>query len=115
MPDIPDSSQDRRKFDRATIPAGARVYMADTGGRKLGDIRMMGRGGFLLDSKLTFNPGDQHHMVLVDEHEGVRRHVRVVVRHSGPRGIGFEFYRLEPDAAVDVGIIIGRYFASASR
>lgn len=110
-----DKPQDRRKFERVTIPASARLYVTDTGGRKLGTILMLGRGGFLLSSKLQFNPGDRHHMMLVEEHEGIRRHLRVLVRYAGPDGIGFEFERLEPDAAVDVGIIIGRFYSSTAR
>jgi hypothetical protein len=110
-----ENPQDRRKFERVTIPASARLYVTDTGGRKLGVVRMIGRGGFLLESKNEFRPGDRHHMLLVDEREGVRRHVHAVVRYSSAEGIGFEFERLEPDAAVDVGIIIGRYYHAPAR
>lgn len=109
-----ETSQDRRKFERVIIPASAKLYVTDTGGRRLGHVRMLGRGGFLLDSKLQFNPGDHHHVVLVDEREGVRRQVHALVRYHNAEGVGFEFERLEPDAAVDVGIIIGRHYRSSS-
>lgn len=110
-----DKPQDRRKFERVPIPASARLYMTDTAGRKLGAVRMLGRGGFLLESKVDFQPGDRHHMLLVDEQDGIRRHLHVVVRYVFPEGIGFEFERLEPDAAVDVGIIIGRFYHPVRR
>ncbi len=109
-----NSSQDRRKFERVMIPASAKLYVTDTGGRKLGNVRMLGRGGFLIETKLQFNPGDHHHMILVDEREGVRRHIHALVRYHNAEGAGFEFERLEPDAAVDVGIIIGRHYRSSS-
>lgn len=110
-----ENPQDRRKFERVTIPASARLYMTDTAGRKLGTIRMLGRGGFLLESKVDFQPGDRHHMMLVDEQEGIRRHLHVLVRYAASDGIGFEFERLEPDAAVDVGIVIGRFYHRPDR
>lgn len=107
-------SDERRKFERVNLPATANIYIEDTGGRRIGRLRILGRGGFLLDTRLSFVLDSTHVLTIVAEAEGIRRPVQVVVRYSTEPGIGFEFVNLEPDAAVEVGVLLGKYYEAAS-
>ncbi len=104
---------ERRRFERVSIPENAKLYCDDRQGKRLGAVRVLGRGGLLLDTKDHFLPGSIHELVLVSEREDIRRQLRIVVRDDSPEGVGFEFAALEPDAAVEIGVIIGRYYAGA--
>lgn len=104
---------ERRRFERVQIPEWAKVYATDVTGRRLGEVRMLGRGGMLLAIPEGLPAGGRHTMYIVDDSEGIRREVRVVVRYSMPGGVGCEFENLEPDAAVEVGVIIGKYYAAS--
>jgi hypothetical protein len=48
----------------------------------------------------------------VDESEGIHRHVKTVSCYKAPGGVGFHFHTLEPQAAVEVGVIIGKHHAA---
>jgi hypothetical protein len=50
----------------------------------------------------------------VDDTEGIKRPVPAVARYNTPQGIGFEFESLEPDAAVEIGVIIGKYYSATA-
>ncbi len=104
--------EERRKFERVHIPEWAKVFVADVTGKKLGDVRMLGRGGMLLAIPGGLPAGGRHTVYIVDASEGIRREVRIVVRYSMPGGVGCEFVDLEPDAAVEIGIIIGKYYSA---
>lgn len=103
---------DRRKFERVQLPETAKVCAQDAQGTRLGAIRMLGRGGMLLAIPKGLPVGTRHMMYIVDESEGIRREVRVIVRYSTPEGVGCEFENLDPDAAVEIGVIIGKYYSS---
>ena len=105
---------EHRKFERVRIPESARVFVTADDKAELGTVRMLGRGGFLLASKQKFTPGEKKVVYLVDEGEGIRRQVRAVVRYVRPEGVGFEFEALDADAAVEVGVIIGRHYTQAA-
>jgi hypothetical protein len=103
---------ERRRFERVTLPESAKVYLADAQKRRLGPVIMIGRGGLLFKSDLPFEPGSRVDLLLVDDTEGIRRELNGVVRYSREEGIGVEFESLEPDAAVEVGVIIGKYYSA---
>ncbi len=102
---------ERRRFERVTIPANAKLYCQDQQGKRLGAVRALGRGGLLLDTRDHFHPGSVQEVVLVSEDGDIRRKLRLVARYISPEGVGFAFAALEPDAAVEVGVIIGKYYA----
>jgi PilZ domain-containing protein len=104
--------QDRRKFERVELPDSARVHVEDAQGKRLGLVKMIGRGGMLVEIAEGLTAGSRHEMYIVDSSEGIRREVQVVVRYSRPEGVGCEFEDLNPDAAVEVGVIIGKYYSA---
>jgi hypothetical protein len=105
---------DRRRFERVTLPDWAKVYVTDAKSKKLGPVRVLARGGMLVETgdmeELT-----HHSLTLVDESEGISREVKAVVRSSSAVGVGFEFDGLDADAAVEVGVLIGKYYSATSR
>ena len=104
--------QDRRKFERVELPDAAKVHVEDAQGKRLGVVRMIGRGGMLVDMPDGLLAGTRQELFIADPSEGIRREVRVVVRYSSPGGVGCEFEDLDPDAAVEVGVIIGKYYSA---
>ncbi len=105
---------DRRKFERITLPESTKVFAHDAQGERLGRVRIIGRGGLLIEGRQSFAPGSHHELVLVDDTEGIKRPVPAVARYVTPQGIGFEFESLEPDAAVEIGVIIGKYYSATA-
>jgi hypothetical protein len=105
---------EKRKFERVKIPQSARVFVATEDRSELGPVRMLGRGGFLIVTAQKLTPGERRTLYLVDEDEGIRRQVRAIVRYVKPEGVGFEFEGLDADAAVEVGVIIGRHYTQAA-
>ena len=103
---------ERRRFERVSLPESAKVYLADTQKRRLGPVLMIGRGGLLFKSDVPFEPGSHVDLLLVDDTEGIRRELNGTVRYSREDGIGIEFDALDPDAAVEVGVIIGKYYSA---
>ncbi len=100
---------ERRSFDRIQIPESAGVYAATPQGERLGGIVMLGRGGFLLATGQKFESGQAREFVLTDETQRVRTPVRAVARYTSSQGVGFEFEDLKADAAVEIGVIIGKH------
>lgn len=106
---------ERRKFERVVMPHSANVYVATPDEKKLGGLRMLGRGGFQVETSRTFKMEEIHPLILIDSSEGIKRKVRGVVRNIAPGGlVGFEFQNLDADAAVEVGVIIGKYYSASS-
>jgi hypothetical protein len=106
--------EERRKFERVHLPAGSGVYAATNDGDTLGELRMLGRGGFQVDTQRDFKMGTDHHVYIVDESESIRRQVHAVVRNlSHDTLVGFEFEDLGPDAAVEIGVMIGKYYSAS--
>jgi hypothetical protein len=105
---------ERRKFERLHIPESSKAYVTTPDGKKLGGLTVLGRGGFQVDTKKPFHSGDVHTLVICDKSEGIKRQVRAIVRMAAPGAVGFEFEELTPDAAVEVGVIIGKYYSAAA-
>lgn len=108
-------TDERRKFERIALPRMEHAFVTTTDGKRLGDLSVLGRGGFQVDTKEPFKSGDVHDLVIVDNSEGIKREVRAIVRMSTPRAVGFEFEDLDPDAAVEMGVIIGKYYSAANQ
>jgi Tfp pilus assembly protein PilZ len=104
---------ERRKFERVNIPSSAKVMAEDRLGKTLGLVRVLGRGGLFVDTQTHFREGSSQTLVIVDEEEGIRRALQAVTRYITPAGVGFEFEKLDPDAAVEIGVIIGKYYSAA--
>src|SRR5512135_2903839 len=103
--------KERRTSDRVPIPATANIFADDEEGNRLGRVRMIGRGGFLLETKRRFPPGEMLMVTLVAERDGLRRQVCAEQRYTSPEGhVGFEFKSLDPEATIEIGVIIAKYF-----
>ena len=106
--------KERRYFDRVVIPTTANLFLEDGHGNRFGRIRMLGRGGFLLETDRRFPAAETLAFTIVGEFDGISRQVNAVQRYTNPEGdVGFEFQALEPDAAVEIAVLIGKYFDAA--
>ena len=108
LPDL----RDRRRHERVSVAPGSKVYVTDAKGARLGKLRMIARGGLLLASSQKFSRGKELSLHIVDQAEGIRCAVRAQVRYSGTEGVGLQFVDLDPGAAVEVGILIGKHYAT---
>lgn len=105
--------EERRKFERITLPNASNVEVRTDDNHALGPVKMLGRGGFQVQSNRKFALGESHRVLLIDDSEQIRREVNATVRNiSGGGLVGFEFDDLNPDAAVEVGVIIGKYYSA---
>ncbi len=103
---------EKRKYERVTLPREAAAFVEDANGKRLGALRVIGQGGLLCecDPKL-YRPGQMVTLRIVDPTEGIERVLNCEVRYSEEKGIGFAFDDLGPDSAVEIGVIIGKYYA----
>jgi hypothetical protein len=108
-------TDERRKFERINLPQMEHAFVSTPDGKRLGDLSVLGRGGFQVDTQKPFKSGDVHDLVIVDTTEGIKREVRAIVRMSTPGAVGFEFQDLDADAAVEMGVIIGKYYSAANK
>ena len=106
--------KERRKFERVVLPGEAKIFATSTGGKKIGPVSVLGRGGFQLETKKKFKVGESGSFLLVDPSEGIKREVTGVVRSVAGPSVGFEFEDLTADAAVEVGVMIGKYYSAAN-
>jgi hypothetical protein len=104
--------QDRRRHQRVSVAPASQVHVTDAQGARLGKLRMIARGGLLIASSQKFPKGKELSLHIVDEAEGIHCAVRAQVRYSGSAGAGFQFVDLDPGAAIEVGILIGRHYAT---
>ena len=102
---------ERRRFERIIVPDSARLYVLDSEGKKLGRMRMLGRGGMLFECSKEYQAGTKHVFHISDDEEGIVRPVSTVVRYLSNEGLGVEFEKLDTDAAVDIGVWIGKFYA----
>lgn len=106
------SGHERRRFERVDVAFSAGVQVTDRKGKVMGVLRQLGRGGFMLEPNKPVKPGKKYELMIVDASENVKRAVTAVARYADARYAGFEFQHLDVDAAVDIGILIGKYYAS---
>ena len=102
---------DRRKFERINIPASAKIHLQTASGKELGPVSVLGRGGLMVDTPESFELGKKIDLRIVDEAEGIHRKLTAIPRYRQGPGVGFEFYHLDADAAVEIGVIIGKYYS----
>ena len=115
MPAIP-TSDERRRFERIEILAEAQIVVLDKKGRKAGILRQLARGGFAMEAdKLYARDSKIYEFTIHEPAEDIRVDINARVRFSEPNLVGFEFVDLTPDSAVEVGVIIGKYYDHSKR
>ena len=100
----------RRRFERVDVTFSAQVQVTDEKGKSAGVLRQIGRGGFMLEPERDFKSGKKYKFHIVDRSENIKLAVKVVCRYADNRRAGFEFDSLDVDSAVEVGILIGKYY-----
>jgi PilZ domain len=110
MPTVP-TTEEKRRFERIDIRAEAQIVVLDKKGRKAGLLRQLARGGFSIEADKSY-PRDSkvHEFTIHEPSEDIRVDVSARVRFAEGNLIGFEFVDLTPDSAVEVGVIIGKYY-----
>jgi hypothetical protein len=105
--------KEKRKYERVVLPPDAPAYVADATGKRLGAVRVIGQGGLFCegDPKL-YRPGHTMLLRIVDPTEDIDRNINCVVRYTEPSGVGFAFDDLGPDSAVEIGVLIGKYYSA---
>lgn len=105
------SASERRKFERVDIARNAHVSVLGPGGKKAGALVQLGRGGFMMEPQQAYAKDDKIHRLTIHEpDEEINVEVQARVLYSDSRFVGFEFIDLDPDAAVEIGIIIGKHY-----
>ena len=103
---------ERRRFERVNIPDSARLHVTDTSRKKLGKLKILGRGGMLFACEVPYTPGTRHAFRICDDIEGISRTVNTVIRYFTADGVACQFEKLDSDAAVDIGVWIGKFYSS---
>ena len=103
--------EERRRFERVDIAHQSQVLVLDGKDRKTGILRQLARGGFMMEPEKTYTKdGKTYKFVIHEPQEDIRVQIHARVRYADPRYAGFEFVDLDADSAVEVGIIIGKYY-----
>jgi hypothetical protein len=104
---------EKRKYERVTLPASSSAYLTDVSGKKLGMLRVIGQGGLFCEcDPNNYKAGQIVSLRVIDPSEGIDRSLNCEVRYTFPNGVGFAFEELDPDSAVEVGVIIGKYYSA---
>jgi PilZ domain len=110
MPQMP-STEEKRRFERIDIAPEAEIIVLDRKGRKAGMLRQLARGGFAMEPDKSYPKDNKVHEFTIHEpSEDIRVDVNGRVRFTEANLVGFEFVDLTPDSAVEVGVIIGKYY-----
>jgi len=106
--------EERRKFERVDIAHQAQVLVLDARGRKTGVLRQLARGGFMMEPDKTYSEDNKIYGFTIHEPtEDMHVRVNARLRYSDQQYAGFEFVDLDPDSAVAIGMIIGKYYEHA--
>lgn len=105
--------KNKRRYERVNLGKNADVVAVDVKGRRLGQVCVIGQGGLMISTSAAFKIGDQHTLTIIDEAEDISREMSLIVRSVEEGKVGFAFETLDRDAAVEVGIIIGKYYDSS--
>jgi PilZ domain-containing protein len=109
MPDT-KNAEEKRRFERIDIAPTARILVMDDG-KKVGELRQLARGGFSMKTDKSYEKDTKTHLfTIVEPGEDIHVDVKARIRFVERGHAGFEFVDLDADAAVDVGIIIGKYY-----
>jgi hypothetical protein len=102
---------EKRRFERIDLKEPAQVLVLDNKGRRVGTLRQLARGGFSMEPERMYEKdGKVHHFTIHELAEDIRADVSARVRFADNQLAGFEFVDLTPAAAVELGIIIGKYY-----
>lgn len=102
---------DKRRFERVDIGPEAQVMVYDVKGRKAGVLRQLARGGFSMTPEKDYSKDNKiYNFTIHEPKEDIRVTVNARARSAGEDYAGFEFIDLGPDAAVNIGLIIGAYY-----
>lgn len=105
------SVSERRKFERVDIAQSSQVQVFGPEGKQVGVLRQIGRGGFGMEPQQSYSKdGATHKLTIHEPGEKIQVAVHARVLYASPDLVGFEFVDLDPNAAVEVGIIIGKYY-----
>ena len=104
---------EKRKYERVSLPQQSSAYIEDGNGKRLGPLRVIGQGGLFCEcNPKTYRAGEVVLLRIVDPSEGIERNLSCEVRYTEDKGIGFAFEDLGPDSAVEIGVIIGKYYSA---
>ncbi len=104
-------ADERRRFERVNINHKAQVLVFDAKGRKVGVLRQLARGGFMMEPEKSYSDDNKiHNFTIHEPKEDIRVSVNARARSAGDDYAGFEFVDLGPEAAVEIGHIIGSYY-----
>jgi c-di-GMP-binding flagellar brake protein YcgR len=108
------NGEERRKFERVDITHQAQVLVLDARDGKTGVLRQLARGGFMMEPEKAYTEDNRIYSFTIHEPtEDIRVRVNARLRFSDQQYAGFEFVDLDPDAAVEIGMIIGKYYEHA--
>jgi len=108
------NGEERRRFERVDITLQAQVLVLDAKDRKTGVLRQLARGGFMMEPEKSYSEDEKIYSFTIHEPtEDIRVHVNARLRFSDQQYAGFEFVDLDPEAAVEIGHIIGKYYEHA--
>ena len=115
MPTMP-TADEKRRFERIDIRPEAQIVVLDKKGRKAGLLRQLARGGFAMEADKSYARDSKVHEFTIHEpSEDIRVDISARVRFAEGNLTGFEFVDLTPDSAVEVGVIIGKYYEHGKR
>ncbi len=105
------SPSERRRFERVDIHQSSQVLVLEEEGKRVGVLRQLGRGGFSMEPEVPYSKDDKTHKLTIHEPgDQIQVEVNARVKYVQPNIVGFEFVELDVNAAVDLGIIIGKYY-----
>ena len=105
------AASERRKFERVDIAPTSQVFVSEAKGKKVGVLRQIGRGGFMMEPEKPYSKDNKTHKLAIHEpSESIQVEIQARVLYVHSQLVGFEFVDLDANAAVEVGIIIGKYY-----
>ena len=105
------SPVERRRFERVDIHRNSQVVVLEGKNKQVGVLRQIGRGGFMMEPEKSFTKDDKPHKLTIHEpDEEISVEVKARVLYTDGGYVGFEFVDLDPEAAVELGIIIGKFY-----
>ena len=106
-----ENIEEKRRFERVYIASHGMVEVLGENDKKLGMVRQLARGGFSMETDHSFHKDSKvHNFAIVEAGENIRADVKARVRFADTNLVGFEFVDLNAAAAVEIGIIIGKYY-----
>jgi hypothetical protein len=106
----------RRRFERVNVPLEGHVEVMDHQGKALGTLRQVGRGGFMMEPVSTFtSDGKAHKLTIYDRHEDIRVKFEAKILYVESGMAGFQFTHLDANNAVELGILIGKFYEAGQR